>query len=95
MVEASTAPATLFAAAGDGAAAAGDEAGTAGDETGTAGDETGTASDGAADDAGAGALPPLLIAFCCACKVVETAGHPTPGPFRSCSVINAAVILAD
>lgn len=90
---ASRAPATLFAA-GDDAAGAGAET-EAGGETaeeeagGGAAEEAGTEA-----EAGAG-VPPLAIAFCCACKVVETAGHPTPAPFKSCNVINAAVILAD
>jgi hypothetical protein len=30
----------------------------------------------------AGELTPLLIAFCCAWKVVETIGHPFPVPFK-------------
>ena len=33
-------------------------------------------------------------AFCWACNVVLTAGHPLPGPFRFCSVISAAFIRA-
>ena len=33
-------------------------------------------------------------AFCLATKVVLDAGHPLPGPFRFCRVINAAVIRA-
>jgi hypothetical protein len=30
----------------------------------------------------AGKPAPLLIAFCCAWKVVETIGHPFPAPFK-------------
>ena len=32
-------------------------------------------------------------AFCFANNVVLTAGHPFPGPFKFCNVINAALIL--
>lgn len=38
---------------------------------------------------------PASIAFCCNGKVVETTGHPFPGPFKFCRVIEAAVSLAD
>ena len=31
-------------------------------------------------------------AFCLATNVVLAAGHPFPGPFKFCKVINAAVI---
>ena len=44
---------------------------------------------------GAGASVPSLIAFCCKERVVETAGHPFPGPFKFWRVMVAAVILAD
>ena len=38
---------------------------------------------------------PALIAFCCNGKVVETTGHPFPGPFKFWSVMDAAVSRAD
>jgi len=58
---------------------------------------------GAADGAGAATLfptgvetlVPASIAFCCAPKVVETTGHPLPGPFKFCNVTAAAFSRAD
>ena len=38
---------------------------------------------------------PVIIACCCIGKVVETTGHPFPGPPRFWRVIEAAVSLAD
>ena len=38
---------------------------------------------------------PASIAFCCNGNVVETTGHPFPGPFRFWRVMEAAVSLAD
>ena len=38
---------------------------------------------------------PASIAFCCKGKVVETTGHPFPGPFKFWSVMAAAFSLAD
>jgi len=38
---------------------------------------------------------PALIAFCCNGNVVETTGHPFPGPFKFCRVTEAALSLAD
>jgi hypothetical protein len=42
-----------------------------------------------------GVFVPALITLCCAPKVVETTGHPFPGPFRFCNVIAAAFSRAD
>jgi len=55
----------------------------------------GTVTDAAADGAGVeledtGVAVSALIAFCCAEKVVEEMGQPTPGPSRFCSVTAAA-----
>ena len=44
---------------------------------------------------GAGAGCPFLIALDCAVQVVDTIGHPLPGPFKFCRVIDAAVNLAN
>lgn len=51
--------------------------------------------DGVDDTAGAafegpGVVVSALIAFCCAEKVVEAIGQPTPGPSRFCRVTAAA-----
>jgi hypothetical protein len=40
-------------------------------------------------------VPIISIAFCCAPNVVETMGHPFPGPFKFCKVTEAAFNLAD
>lgn len=48
-----------------------------------------------ADEAGVAVSVPSLIALFCAAKVVETMGHPTPGPSKFCNVTAAALSLAN
>jgi hypothetical protein len=59
-------------------------------------DEAVVAASAAPDDTagaaleGPGVVVSALIAFCCAEKVVEAIGQPTPGPSRFCRVTAAA-----